>query len=397
MATTLGSRPSHYDVLGLAPSATSEEVSQAFARKMSLFRARPLADVAQVTAAYETLRNPEKRSEYDRSLQPKPKPKPDPKPEPLGWSFALARPAWKPFIASVPVNPAAVPPQSQPAQASEPHVTAEPEQKAKVDPRLDSIAATLRELARPGFTDTPLAAPAVQPEPIRPEPAPLVEQRWPPEQNPDARLDQILEQIRATGRAERKVLRESEPRWPDWKKPVFVAGGLILGVGMLGGITGVVAGGAAQDSVTVAVPAARPAAKLAAPAAPGFVEAQAEQPAAATRSRIVHMQGLRSLPKPAFAEKDLVDLNPAVAAPPAEAAAENVGDQPVAAAMPASLPLPNNVIARTIDRIGYSCGEVASATQGEAQGVFKVTCSSGESYQATPVRGRYHFRRLGSR
>jgi len=27
-------------------------------------------------------------------------------------------------------------------------------------------------------------------------------------------------------------------------------------------------------------------------------------------------------------------------------------------------------------------------------GVFKVTCSSGHSYQAAPVRGRYHFRRV---
>jgi hypothetical protein len=29
-------------------------------------------------------------------------------------------------------------------------------------------------------------------------------------------------------------------------------------------------------------------------------------------------------------------------------------------------------------------------------GVFKVNCTSGDSYKATPVRGRYHFRRWGS-
>jgi hypothetical protein len=67
-------------------------------------------------------------------------------------------------------------------------------------------------------------------------------------------------------------------------------------------------------------------------------------------------------------------------------------DTPAAPAVAASLPLPNNVIARTIERIGYSCGDVVSATAVEG-GAYKVACSSGQSYQARPVRGRYHFRR----
>jgi hypothetical protein len=56
------------------------------------------------------------------------------------------------------------------------------------------------------------------------------------------------------------------------------------------------------------------------------------------------------------------------------------------------------VIARTIGRIGYACGQVAAtaAIEGEAPGVFKVTCTSGQSYRAVPVRGRYRFKRLGS-
>jgi hypothetical protein len=71
-------------------------------------------------------------------------------------------------------------------------------------------------------------------------------------------------------------------------------------------------------------------------------------------------------------------------------------DAPAAQPVAASLPLPNSVIARTIERIGYSCGAVSStaAVEGAAPGTFKVTCSSGQSYQAAPVRGRYHFRRL---
>jgi hypothetical protein len=58
------------------------------------------------------------------------------------------------------------------------------------------------------------------------------------------------------------------------------------------------------------------------------------------------------------------------------------------------MPLSNALIARTIGRIGYSCGEVASTSAVDGSpGVFKVTCTSGQSYRAAPVRGRYHFRR----
>ena len=73
-----------------------------------------------------------------------------------------------------------------------------------------------------------------------------------------------------------------------------------------------------------------------------------------------------------------------------------VDNRQQAMALAAKLPLPNLVIARTIERIGYACGAVVSATalDGDEQGVYKVTCTSGRSYQARPVHGRYHFRRL---
>jgi hypothetical protein len=58
------------------------------------------------------------------------------------------------------------------------------------------------------------------------------------------------------------------------------------------------------------------------------------------------------------------------------------------------MPLPNAVVARTIERIGYSCGEVASTSPMEGDGVFKITCTSGQSYRAAPVHGRYRFKRL---
>jgi hypothetical protein len=81
---------------------------------------------------------------------------------------------------------------------------------------------------------------------------------------------------------------------------------------------------------------------------------------------------------------------------PAEIATEQaVAESPSVEATPAKLPLPNAVIARTIGRIGYPCGQVSGATAMGEPGVFKVTCTSGHSYRAAPVRGRYRFRQLG--
>jgi len=81
-----------------------------------------------------------------------------------------------------------------------------------------------------------------------------------------------------------------------------------------------------------------------------------------------------------------------------EAADDSASDQSPVTAAAARMPLPNATVARTIQRIGYACGRVVSTSgvDGAADGVFKVTCSSGDTYQATPVRGRYHFRRWGS-
>jgi hypothetical protein len=78
----------------------------------------------------------------------------------------------------------------------------------------------------------------------------------------------------------------------------------------------------------------------------------------------------------------------AAEAPPLTSTAE-------AAAAAARMPLPNSTIARTLHRVGYSCGQVASAVPVDGQaGVFTVTCTSGQSYRASPQRGRYRFKRL---
>ena len=78
---------------------------------------------------------------------------------------------------------------------------------------------------------------------------------------------------------------------------------------------------------------------------------------------------------------------------------ELAGEPAEPASRTAKLPLPDAVVARTIGRIGYACGQVASTVpmDGKAPGTFKVTCTSGDSYRAAPVNGRYRFRRLGGR
>jgi hypothetical protein len=291
-------------------------------------------------------------------------------------------------------------PAAEATRAPEPHVTAQPDQKISADPRLESIAASLRELAKPGLSDAAAApAPSLVPEPMHP--AGGVELKLDPgpkqrrsEHKSDAGVEQLIQHIRIAGRAEKEKLHDPKGPELEWKRPVFAAGGLILGVGLLGGIAGISAGGAAQDSVTVAVPAPKPAANVDSPAvAASPFEAQTE-PTAHPQVAAARTARARSLPKPAFAENELVELSPAVASTPAEAA--DTPSEPAAAeAVPASLPLPSNVIARTIDRIGYPCGSVASATSIDGQGAFKITCSSGQSYQAAPVGGHYRFRRWG--
>ena len=72
MVSTVRSRPNHYEVLGLTPAASSDGIEQAFAKE--LLRPRPFGSLAEVTIAYETLRDRIKREAYDISIGVKPKP-----------------------------------------------------------------------------------------------------------------------------------------------------------------------------------------------------------------------------------------------------------------------------------------------------------------------------------
>jgi hypothetical protein len=375
MASSVGSRPTHYETLGLKPTASRQEIADAFARAMGMFGAHPLADAARIGAAFEVLRDPERRRAYDEALGLKAKPHPVFSTYASQWSgTGFIGSGWRPESA-----PAASPPSPPPAE--EPRRGAEP----PAEPRIASfIAESLRDIARPAAAE---AAPEPKPAP-KLEPVPEAK----PERIPPVHFDELpwargeVEDAPAVGDA----------RPIEWKRIGMVAGGLVIGAGLIGALAGSWVKDDVQTqagpSLSAELPAAKPRVAAPAPAAPVMAEAVQTQPEvhAAPASRTA------PAPEPP-AEQPVAEVQPFEAPPPAdvaeasaELAADPLAPKPVAAAMP----LPNVVVARTIERIGYSCGEVASTSAMEGDGVFKVTCTSGQSYRAAPVHGRYRFKRL---
>jgi hypothetical protein len=190
----------------------------------------------------------------------------------------------------------------------------------------------------------------------------------------------------------------------EWRRPAAVAGALILAAAVLGVVTGWQGGKAdepqqAERSVSVALPPAKPLPDVAAatppPAiAPSVVEAAPEpqRPVAGPEAKV---ERTPSPPQRAASEEKQSAPTQSEDNSGEGATVQATAEPPPVAATAANLPLPTAVMARTIERIGYACGQIASSTpvEGEAPGVYKVTCTSGDSYQAGPVKGRYHFRR----
>jgi len=334
----------HYEVLGIDPAAGLEDIKRAFAAKMSLFGAHRLAEAPAISAAFEILRDPPKRQAYDAALGL------NAKPAPQGWGFAVPPPRWTPFMASTAIDEAPAP---------EPHVT--------IDPRAAAIAASLREVAKP-------AAPVAAAEPTG-----------------EAELEGVLDHIRAYGREEKARLRETRAQ-VNWKRPAVAIGGIVLGAGLMGALAGLSvkdnAAAQAEPAVSVALPPAKEKADLAA-AVPLPEPVQVPETAGVPKAKRI------TAPRRPTAWADQIAQRLAADAPAVEQAS---ADTEPATVVPATMPLPHRVVAQTIERIGYACGEVASTSAVEgARGVYYVTCSSGATYQAKPVRGRYHFRRVGSR
>lgn len=318
-------RPNHYELLGLTPSATDEEIARAFAREISPLTPHAFGDIALLSVAHETLRDPAKRRAYDDSLGLNPKPRAV---RPVqGWQYATT------------VRVAGRVPPPPPAAKAEP------------------------------------PTPVEQAKPPAPTPTPPAEPRsdWVPPSLP-------LQHIRSI---------EDEPSL--WKRPAIIAGAIFLAVAVMGVLAGLWAAREVQSKI---------------PAETLTIEAPAE-------ARSIEPKGVPAAQAPTLQAKPARSAAPlprprqkAPEPPPVQAQEQRAEDVPeisteqVAALISqpdeaqATMPLPNGVIARTIGRIGYSCGEVASTSAVDgAPGVFKVSCTSGQSYRAAPVRGRYHFRR----
>jgi DnaJ domain len=343
-AGTLGTRPNHYAVLGVRPTASEEEIAQAFIRQM--FSPRPMVQVAQIGAAYEVLRNPAKRRAYDASL---------------GFQEERQGVLAKPVVAF-----------STRARyvAAAPAITFDP-------PVADPL---------------PPAAPRAE---VRPEPTPEPE----------------IEAMLAADHAE----RNAGERGFGWWRPAVIAVGLVATVGLVGAWAGSVAGNdVAAEQVTVALPKAKPAAKAvaaAAVAAPKIAEARSyvpQQRVGRIRARPAHPDlQLEDLTKGGEAKAgqqhsyytttaaDGTQEIAAADAPASTSAAAPSALVAAAGAAAATMPLSNATIAHTIHKIGYPCGAVASteAVDGQA-GAFTVTCTSGQTYRASPVKGRYRFKRI---
>ncbi|MFL6728722.1 MAG: DnaJ domain-containing protein [Sphingomicrobium sp.] len=349
MGQTVRERPSHYDVLGLKPGASADEIARAFAREISIFRPHTLGGIAEVTVAYEVLRNPERRRAYDEAIGVARAAKAAPMTTHGvgGGSFVRAAgPAARPALTLAPTTPA-----DSPAAAATP------------------IVEGLRELARPAPLHDPV--PPVAPRPQRAETTSTV---------PPVELSLSEE-------------TDADPGAPmPWKRAGIAAGALALTIALGAAWAGW------QSSSAAPPDALKDGALLAPPTTFTVSDSEASVPLppptlAKARPAPVkpRARAAARTARPAATSR-LAEIEQGLAEPDA-AAIEAPAPTAAAAAVPASLPLSRPVIARTIGRIGYPCGSVASTSAVEG-GVFTVTCSSGHSYRAAPVRGRYRFRRV---
>jgi len=338
MNETLISRPTFYEALGVDPAATVAEIEQAFARRISMFTPSAFGNVTQFGIAYQTLRDPIRREQYDRSIGVEPRPR---------QGLPSLQPGQVMFIA---------------AQHREP---------------------ANRLLAEQVIVEPPKA---VEPPP----PAPLP--RGP------ATTDQIqTELLYRDILARRAAPAQAADGSVDWKRTGIAVGGLIVAVAALGAWAGSQAGSDVEAKNLEAVSVPLPPAEADGATTPSVLNVPDDimQPpqtsAQGRRYAVVRRTPATRRPDPL---KTVPETPPADAAPVAgEVSNSGAANPPPVTDLPAAMPLSNQTVARTLHRIGYSCGSVDS-TSASGGGTFRVNCSSGHSYQATPVRGRYRFRRI---
>jgi curved DNA-binding protein CbpA len=354
MAST-ATRPNHYELLGLTPAASEREIADAFARAMSMFRPHAVEDVAQLSVAYATLRNPARRRAYDDSLGLNPRPEPRHPTMPAIRFSGSAR--WDPMV-------------------------------------------------RPAADPVPAPAPPPEPEaPVAEEPASFAAE---PEHEPPKPDAPNLPEFLAVRRAAEDIEPDARNRAIDWKLPALATGGLLVAAALAGAWAGLDAGnGGAQQQAKRAASIALPPLKplpggLDTPpaATPDRVEERPRQAAPASIA-VRRVERPSSVAPTAGSEERLAEISQSLessydgTASADSPSGQGAAEAPPAQASAASLPISNRTAARTIERIGYACGRIAATTpvEGEATGVYKVTCTSGQSYRAAPVNGRYRFKR----
>ncbi|MDL2340487.1 MAG: DnaJ domain-containing protein [Pseudomonadota bacterium] len=369
-------RLNHYEALGIGSDASRADIERAFFRKVSSFLPHTFGNVAEASTAYETLKDPDKRQVYDRSIG-------------LGRAADPARPVplwsgrpWSitagPVVGARPLS--ALPAMDRPLLTPRAEPSDVPAARPDDRPFIGASAPpTDPKRLEPYAAPSPLSV-STLPDPPR--------SRFPAHSMMFDMVEEGQGMIRST-------------------RTALIAVSLVVGVAVIGGWIGWAAGNdeqapksqllnekppraIPQTADTIAVPASNWQAQSGPTALPvsrvGQVKARPGRRAA-------------PMPSPPPPADEAAQQVPAVTAPPPDAEsgtdhATTPAEAPVAAPTPAALPLSSGAAARTIERIGYSCGTVSSTVASGAPGVFTVTCTSGQSYRATPVRGRYHFRRV---
>ena len=366
-------RPNYYELLGLTPAASGDEIIQAFAKELGLLRPRAFGTLAEVTVAYETLKDPIKRSAYDAAIGLTAEARPAQKDAP---------PEWVPFLVRASAKPVEKPAIPLPAASvrQAPQIRPEPSVVPRMAP---SATALLREPLRPAVHPTSPTPREEREAPSRPQ---ISENRSVESLTADDPLPYSTEHISY----------DSSEHSIDWKRTAMAIGWPVLAIATFGAVAGWSAGIVQQppqeeQPLTIPLPPARASeAVTVSPSAPASPiteispEPQARAPTRTTEGR-------------APLQIDLPEEKPAQTAQSDERPLVRIAAEPVVANSTASaaMPLSEAVIASTIRRIGYPCTEVASTTAVDgAPGAFTVTCTSGHSYRAAPVHGRYRFRKL---
>lgn len=342
------SRLNYYQVLGVSPDAAGDEIDRAFARESSVYRPHAFGGLTELCVAYEALRDPVRRQAYDATL--------------------LRERAAITSNRSIGARPGPVAP--LPFRSA----------SAEVEARLDISSATQ--------TPSPASKPALALGPgvdLHAQSEPRFSRRAP--------IPSVEDYLGA----------EAHPL--DLRRTAMVLGAMIGAACLVGGAAGwwsslsISEPQKTEGKATVSLAPAKP--------APALTEAQAEPvpvQAAAPDAKVARPRPKVASPpsvEPLATASQVAEVQdrPEQIAADADLVTQAAEESPASAAVAATMPLPNRTVARTIDRIGYACGAVSSTSsvEGGAPGIFKVNCTSGQSFQASPVNGRYRFRRWDRR